>query len=762
MRLAPALPVLVLLSGLPAPGAGQSPPVRLALAAFQDSLAREVDTSLIALKRPSTVAAPGLAASASPDRSLRTGLIALRLGELSGQLEHFQMALDDFEQVQETHPDWPWPWYGAALARLGGLRAQPGVVEGVRAFFGAGETERATRDLIRSVTIDPTFVEGIQRLTSSAIARRNQLDASAALDALRAVGSQAAGRTAELLLARARLEREFGTPGSALEPLQRLLALRPGQPMALLELARTRFVLGQLDGVEPWFDGLSRAEGEVLAGYRSDIAPLVPDSLLTAFDRDAPAERVARMRRFWADLEPDRLPATAEQLRDHYLRLDYARRNYRLRRLTDTRGIDPAVVGMGSELDDRGIVYVKHGPPDERGEARLAGVPPNETWSYHRPDGQELIFHFALRDREGEFRRYASLLDILARSNQFRAFADHGGRPADGDTLPRPLQTYGAELSAQLAQELMLSRWNVSPVYRQILAAGKGGNDSLQAQEREIGDRAAASSGSFALRYELPLPSHVQVLAVGDASGGGSVQAIYAVRAGDVVAHQSSRGFLYRIRLRAAVVNAAGDLVAALDSTREFVAAMLLAPDDALIGRYPITVPPGVYTVRATLESDSRGRVTPRQRLEVPAAGTVTPILSDLVLGARSVRVVWQPRSRDSVWVNPLQRFSAREPMQLYYEVSGIPAGTDYATTLSVFRVSADTAVSTSAPDVVARGGSPALSISYEQRHPGGAAGIHRELALERLKPGEYVLQISVTRDGSARVVRRQPFVVTK
>lgn len=760
MRLAPALLVLVL--GLPAPGASQSPPMRVALAAFQDSLAREVDSSLITLKRGNTVTAAARKGDSLPELTLRSGLIALRLGELTGQLDHYEMALDAFEYNREIHPDWPWPWYGAALAHLGGVRLQSSVTEGVRAFFGAGDAERATRELVQSVTLDPSFVQGIARLAESAIARRNAIDGKSALDALRAVASQAAGRTPELLLSRARLEREFGMPALALEPLQRLLALRPGLAMALLELARSRFVLGQTDGTEPWFEGLATADGAVLAAYRSDISPLVPDSILAAFDRAAPADRVQLMRRYWADLEPDRLPATAERLRDHYIRLDYARRHYRLHRLADTRGIDPAVVGMGSELDDRGIIYVKHGPPDEWGEAKLAGVPPNETWSYHRPDATELIFHFALRDREGEFRRYSSLLDILARSNQFRAFADHEGRPADGDTLPRPLQTYGAELSAQLAQELMLSRWNVSPVYRQILAAGKGGTDSLQAEEREIGERAAASPGSFALRYELPLPSHIQVLAVGDRLSGGTVQAVYAVRAGDLVAHQTSRGFLYRLRLRAAVVNAAGDLVAAIDTTRDFVAAMLLAPDDALTGRFPIAVPPGSFTVRATLESDSHGTVTPRQRLEVPAPTGATLALSDLVLGAGSVRVAWQPQARDSVWVNPLQRFSAREPMKLYYEVSGLPAGADYSTTLSVFRISGDSTVSAAASDVVASGGTPALSISYEQRHPGGVAGVHRELSLARLKPGEYVLQIAATMEGRPRVVRRQAFAVAK
>jgi hypothetical protein len=120
------------------------------------------------------------------------------------------------------------------------------------------------------------------------------------------------------------------------------------------------------------------------------------------------------------------------------------------------------------------------------------------------------------------------------------------------------------------------------------------------------------------------------------------------------------------------------------------------------------------------------------------------------------------PRATDTAWVNPLRTFSSREAMQLYFEVSGVPTGAAYRTDLAIYRVSGDSAVSTRAETVVSQGGAPAISLGFSQTHPGGVAPVRRELALQRLKPGEYVLQVTVSTAGGANVVRRQAFVITK
>ncbi|MES2304029.1 MAG: hypothetical protein V4558_00885 [Gemmatimonadota bacterium] len=761
MRLAPALLALTL--AFPLPGVAQSPAARAALRRWQDTLQREVDTAVV-LGMYSRTATTMVTPDARALVPLRAGLLSIRLGEVTGKPDHYQDALERFEEAQRAHADWPWAWHGMGLATLGLATNESVLTNGLREMFGRSMTDRATDAFVRSASLDPEFVDGILRVAERAIAFRDAGAGKIALQTLRALATQRAGKTPQLLLARARIEREFGAAQNSLEPLDSLLALQPNSAVAHFELARARFIVGRLDGVEPWFTGLAGATDTLLAAYRGDLATLGIDSILGPFDRGTPAERVALMRRYWSTQDPDKLPAIAERMRDHYLRLDYARRTFRLQKLADPKGVDPVVLAMGDELDARGLVFVRHGAPDERAVVTLVGVPPNESWAYHRPDGTELLFHFIVLDGDTDFREYPSLLDVFARTNQFRWFAAHGERPPNSDTMPRTLQTYGAELSAQIAQELMLSRWNVSQRYRDMLGEGKAKAESLQALERAVGVRSAAMPGSFALRYELPLTARVQVLAVGRDQIGGTLQIVYAVRAGGVAAQRDpvSGGYGYPVRIRASVLDSAGNLVASLDTSRTQRTQGLLNSGQNLVGRFPLTVPPGRYTVRVAIENGSRGSISPRQSVTVypPVASSLA--LSDIVLGARSIKAGWMQTATDSVWVNPVRTFAAHEPMQLYFEVSGLAAGTSYRTNMAVYRVSGDTAVTRRADDLVASGGTPALAIGFTQTHPGGVAPVHRELALQRLKSGEYVLEVTVSTIGGASVVRRQAFVISK
>src|SRR2546428_13416304 len=53
-----------------------------------------------------------------------------------------------------------------------------------------------------------------------------------------------------------------------------------------------------------------------------------------------------------------------------------------------------------AEFDDRGIIYLRHGPPDKRASYQqvLDRIEPNETWLYRRPPPEgDPIFHFVAR-----------------------------------------------------------------------------------------------------------------------------------------------------------------------------------------------------------------------------------------------------------------------------------------------------------------------------------------------------------------------------
>ena len=187
--------------------------------------------------------------------------------------------------------------------------------------------------------------------------------------------------------------------------------------------------------------------------------------------------------------------------------------------------------------------------------------------------------------------------------------------------------------------------------------------------------------------YELPLDAQLDAIAVGSDSAGQLLQVAFAIPGTSLYARPSSGPVVYPVRMRVSVIRrGSGQVVAAIDTLRNFVASAPVPTDGTLFGRLPIRVPPGDYTVRIALETPGRGVMGPRQVVRVAGATAQSLDLSDLALGARSIRLPWRTPRGDSLWVNPSRAFRSGEPMQVYFEVIGIPAGTAYQYDLAVFK----------------------------------------------------------------------------
>src|SRR5207247_8859456 len=91
-------------------------------------------------------------------------------------------------------------------------------------------------------------------------------------------------------------------------------------------------------------------------------------------------------------------------LAEHCRRWFYAWREFRLVSRHRHYDITERYRSDQAEFDDRGIIYLRHGPPDKRASYQqvLDRIEPNETWLYRRPPPEgDLIFHFAARgDRQ--------------------------------------------------------------------------------------------------------------------------------------------------------------------------------------------------------------------------------------------------------------------------------------------------------------------------------------------------------------------------
>lgn len=759
-RSAPWL-LAAVLAAAPAAARGQSPADQAALERLQDSLAATDDSASVDVLL-ARVHRRADSLRGDPMAELRLGLVALRLHEITGNRHARNLAAQAFEGVAESHPEWRMAWFGVARTEMIGTDGS--ISFGMAKMLGMDPARAIVRDLVRSTGEDSVAVHGIVVIAHQALRARRPVDEEVSIRAMRLLPARALATDAEYALVRARLEREAGEKDSAIAVIERAARLYPDDPAVQRTLGIMRFVVGRSDGARAWYHGLGLADGDALLRYRRDLQVAVPDSVLATFDTVRAAARPTLIRDYWASQDPDGLPTADDRLAEHYRRLEFARHWY-VRHTVDreTPIYELDTLGAGT-FDDRGLMLLRHGSPDERTSIgrtdgpdvrvslHIIGMPPNESWVYHDTHDGDRFYHFVAAADDSDFVAVPSILDVLAQSSQFRRF-----RPND-DPTGEVTKTWGAELVSMVAQDLLRSRQELSPLYTQMINRGMRGADSLQQLEREIGTMALAKPYSYELGFELPLDGAMDIVALGSDAGGSLIQVAFAVPGGDVLPQQLRTGQMaYPLRMRVAVVDGSGRTVVQVDTVRGFVAPRRLRNNEYLLGQLPLRVAPGTYRVRASLESERRGFLSRPTLVQVPAPHGEALGLSDLSIGVRSVRLPWRAPSSDTAWANPLRRFPPGEPMQLYFEVSGLAADAHYNTAIAIDRVAK---VPLAANACGGEGG--VLSIGFDRTADGGVQRVTREVSLSRLDPGDYQIAVTVTTPAGGRTQRCRQFTVAR
>jgi GWxTD domain-containing protein len=719
----------------------QSPTERIALEQFRDSLASTSDSNgLLLLEKR-------LIDSAKAERNnailhLKLGFLSLRLGEMGGH-SHYDDAASEFQWAIDLQPSWPYAWYGMGLAEYGVGDSQVSFVTGLKTMLGKDALTRSAVAFAKSAEVDPSFARGLVDLANTALRQRVNIKLGVALDALRRAGQTSAGSDAEVLLARGRVEREVGDGDSALAAFNGYLQYGSNRSLGLLEVARTHFLLGRFDGVAPYFEGAGSDDSITVAAYRADLATIASDSILREFDGQRGSHRATYLKRFWTQRDRTELRADGERLREHYRRSFYARKNFQLTANNRHYDIVERYRSGSREFDDRGVIYIRHGEPSSRATYAAPGLEPNESWRYARPDG-DLIFHFIAREDVQDFKLVESLFDVLGFS----------------DAVKLQGQANGAADNA-MAEQLMLSREQLSPIYRRLQGAGHMSTGRYQTQERRVGQESIAlgtTSDSYELRFPEELKARSEVLAVGRDSGGPQVQIAYAIAGSSLEPVTVTRGYLYSVRLRFVAMDRRGQVVASLDTTRHFVAPEPVPSNEHLVGRVGTTVPRGLFQYRLALQQGEAAGVTlPRDSIRVGALASSALSLSDLVLGSRSANLSWRRTPNDTVLFNPLGTYRRNDEMELYYEIDGLRP-TPYTVELAVKKKGSSGGLFRK----IFGGGGAAIRLKFQEQATTPQVSSHRSLQLSRLKPGNYVLELMVVDAAGRKDRRTQEFQVVE
>ena len=739
-----ALAALCLLSSplvssrlLPSQLWAQSPAQRDSLDRLQDSLNQVQDSvALSQLERD-------LIAQARVRRNetmihLRLGLIDLRLAAL-GRRSGNDDAASEFQWAADLEPRWPWPWYGLGLAEYGILDSEVSLVAGIQAIFGKDRLTRAAGMFAKAAEVDPSFVHGLTDLVNTALEQRVNLRLAVALEALRRAGATAAGGHPAVLLARGRIEREVGDADSSIAAFRGYLVAGGDPELGKFELARTQLSSGHFAGAVPYYEAAGSGDTVVDRMLRADLHELVDDTALAGLDSLTAAPRAEWLARFWGARDQVDLRRPNERLAEHYRRMWYARRNFRLASARRQYRIEERFRSYSRDYDDRGLIFIRHGEPTERATLAGVSVPLNQSWRYERPEG-DLLFHFVAREDVQDYKLVESIYDILGFG---AAVALRSGSATP--TLRRQ------------AADLVVSREGLSPVYGRLIAAGGIGTIGMMDRERGVGQRSIAvgtRTDSYGLHFDTPLQdARWEVLSVGQEGGRSVVHLTWAVPGSSLRAVVSSRGTLYPVRIRFSLTDVVtGRVVASVDSTSLFVSSGNVPRGEWLVGRIGVVAPPGRYLWRVAVQEGEAGRVSPPDTVEVAAESHLA--LSDLVLGARTANLRWLRSAEDTVFFNPSGGHRADVPLELFYEVLGIPVGEHYKTEIKVSRPGGLGPIGR-----ILGGRGSAISVKFEDEARSTRIADQRTLDLSRLRPGNYTLQVTLEQGGK-KVRRRAPFQV--
>ncbi len=653
-------------------------------------------------------------------------------------------------------------------------------------FLGQGISYRrgAMDAFAKAIYSDSTFVPAADALAGLVNALGHRLlsqDFTAPLQS----ASGARGMPADVWLALYR--QQFGAKlyQPALLNLATYLRMGGDSGMARLEQARTLTALGRsVEAVTAYLLGLDQMGETGRAGYRADLAWVAADWEMTQFDSLTLDQVSPWVNRFWRERDALALRAANERLREHLRRWVFVHQNYLIHRpddapihsqgladtdlndLFDDQSTDDVLVEVALgpprlksyvrtqwEIDDRGVIYIRHGEPAKK-VSSTAG-PVNESWAYDLPEGRK-IFHFLGSRALGTSAATTLVAALPVNADMLDARAGLDSRYAA--LASRIQSSLAAAQSVEARHNLrkttgdrLLSRDQES-VQMQRDGAGGGRFNGAALQREIMKNQKAIASGvatdGFPQVFKKSLDAVVQVYGVGYGKGETRrILAVFAVPGKNLTPKprpDGGPGLLYTVSLRLIAMDREHGQVRQMDTTRVFLAKEELKGEAHLTGLLEMAVPPGNYQIRTLVTSPGVDAASGagRDSVEIPESPKDL-VISDLILGREQGGLNWT-YSGQKVTLNPLNAYPKGGDADLFYEVGGLTDGNTYQVTTSVRKGEADPK------------DKPAVQSGFEIKATTPYQQISRGIGLANLKPGGYVLEVRIKEVGTDREMTRR------
>lgn len=433
------------------------------------------------------------------------------------------------------------------------------------------------------------------------------------------------------------------------------------------------------------------------------------------------------------------------RLIEHFNRLEFAWANFRLsvlpinrRRImelaalpegpgggcdhtewTRLRGVScvmRAFVRWQVDIDDRGAVWLRFGPPERRRylteSAGSSDLPLNrvrrEVWRYII-DGQPIILQFESEQGDGTEEPTRLVPGVF---RDFLCEVDH----------------YRCTMVARISQ----------------LGVPPETVVDIRSQDEEF-IREATTRDDNAPRAERHLRTVGQLLRLWHPRGGQPIALLpWAVNLKDLTDDRSA-GNEGTIELVVRALVGASTVAREWSYTRGFRVPASVRDDAYLTGLLELDADHALsaWSLFAREGGNRSGRVFDTA---VPVLEGGELALSDLIIGSERQGLSWDGFS-EPVPLAPLGAVDRRYPVSLYFQVKSAASHDSARVAIAVYRTTRDREES-------------ALTVSVDGRVVAGLTEIRRELGLDRLDAGRYRLEVTITTPGGLEATRSSPLYI--
>ena len=461
------------------------------------------------------------------------------------------------------------------------------------------------------------------------------------------------------------------------------------------------------EGVQAYWRGLLAIESERDANlYWHDLRAVASTETHAEFQRVPLDQKAEYIRAYWQRMADQSFVNADERLAEHYRRLHYVMSNFRLD-LPERRhysAIDAYVPEWQSGYDDRGVIYLRHGPPDETATYSGPEFERNLSWKYEAADAEPMLFHFVSNEDVSDYKLVRRLSDAVISTNTSMAGQTLLDESASAQSVlsPGSVDALDARILATqrvALQDLYRSRGHLDPDYDRVAM----GLDTQILQEEEARLAQDIQIGTRTQSYEPepsdPLLYPVYAVPFKSPSGGTEVAFYYALPTTGVTILPRGAGSEvdYRYQLRVTSTDDPDDIHGRADEEVRIATPQEIpqGPGVMLPGIERVAVEPGQYHYGLKVTDLNSGRFGILQgSISVTALDGPGLSMSGVVLATR-VEPAVDPGNpfvrwgQTKVLALPSRMFRREQPIYVYYELYGLDASAGEARYRTTYTLSA-------------------------------------------------------------------------